>query len=52
MPPGGFRTEDELAALPGVTRIDVADVGPGPTAGVYAYTVEATQRNLYRIPLR
>jgi len=52
MPPGGFHTEDEIAALPGVTRIDAADVGPGATADVYAYTVESTQRNLYRIPVR
>jgi len=52
IPPGGFRTEEELAALPGVTIIDAADVGPGPTAQVYAYTVETTQRNLYRIPVR
>jgi serine/threonine protein kinase len=51
VPDGGFRSEAEIAALPGVQMIDGADVAPGPTPGVYAFSRETTQRNLYRIPL-
>jgi Tol biopolymer transport system component/tRNA A-37 threonylcarbamoyl transferase component Bud32 len=47
-----FPSEAELAKLPGVRTIPVAaDVVPGPTANVYAFTRETVQRNLYRIPL-
>ena len=52
LPPGGFRTEAEIAALPSVQIIGAADIAPGPTANVYAFSVETTQRNLYRIPIR
>jgi hypothetical protein len=51
IPPGGFRSEPEIAALPGVRVIDAADVSPGPTPGVYAFSRLTVQRNLYRIPL-
>ncbi len=44
-------SEQDLAALPGVRTLPVGDVVPGPTAGVYAFTRETVQRNLYRIPL-
>jgi hypothetical protein len=40
-----------LAKLPGVRIIPIANVVPGPTADIYAYTRETVQRNLYRIPL-
>lgn len=52
IPPGGFRTEAEVAKYPGVRVIEVADIAPGPTPDVYAFSKETTQRNLFRIPLR
>ena len=52
MPAGGFRSEGEIARLPGVRVIEAADVYPGPTVGIYAYSRQTVQRNLYRIPLR
>jgi len=52
VPPGGFRSEDEMAKYPGVRIIDAADIAPGPTLDVYAFSKETTQRNLFRIPLR
>jgi eukaryotic-like serine/threonine-protein kinase len=51
IPPGGFRSEKELAALPGARRIDAVAV-PGPSPDVYAFYRTTTQRNLYRIPIR
>jgi Tol biopolymer transport system component len=51
IPPGGFRTEAEVAALPGVQVLPHGDVGPGPSASVYAFSRVTTTRNLYRIPL-
>lgn len=50
IPPGGFHSEAEIAALPGVQVIDSADVAPGPTPGLYALSRQTVQRNLYRIP--
>jgi eukaryotic-like serine/threonine-protein kinase len=49
---GGFRSEAEIAKLPGVRRIDSYDVAPGPGPDVYAFARETVQRNLYRIPLQ
>jgi serine/threonine protein kinase len=51
IPAGGFQTEEEIARLSGVQIIAAADVAPGPTASVYAFSRETTQRNLYRIPI-
>jgi hypothetical protein len=48
---GGLNSVDELANLPGVQIIDAGDVAPGPEPGVYAYSRETTQRNLFRIPI-
>ena len=50
IPEGGFRSEAEIAKLPGVRVIDAPDVAPGPTPEVYAFSRETAQRNLYRIP--
>jgi len=36
MPPGGFRSEDEIAQLPGVRVTEAADVYPGSPPGTYA----------------
>jgi hypothetical protein len=51
IPPGGFRSEAEIASLPGARVIDAADVAPGPTSDVYAFSRQTVQRNLYRIPI-
>jgi hypothetical protein len=51
IPIDGFQSEDEIAQLPGVRVIEAADVAPGSTSSVYAYSRETTQRNLYRIPI-
>jgi hypothetical protein len=42
----------EVAALPGARRIDADMVVPGPSPDTYAFYRTATQRNLYRIPIR
>jgi hypothetical protein len=51
MPAEGFRSEEEIAQLPGARRVDALTV-PGPTSDVYAFYRGTTQRNLYRIPLQ
>jgi eukaryotic-like serine/threonine-protein kinase len=50
-PPTGFRSEAEIAALPGARRIDARAV-PGPSPDLYAFYRTTTQRNLFRIPIR
>lgn len=52
IPPGGFESEEEMAEYPGVRVIEAADIAPGPTSDVYAFSKETTQRHLFRIPLR
>jgi eukaryotic-like serine/threonine-protein kinase len=51
-PTGGFRTEAEVAAAPGVQVLPHGDFAPGPSPSVYAYSRVTTTRNLYRIPLQ
>ena len=51
IPAGGFRTEAEVAAQPGVELLPYGDLAPGPTPSVYAFSRITTTRNLYRIPL-
>jgi len=51
IPAGGFQTEAELAAQPGVEVLPYGDLAPGPTPSVYAFSRITTTRNLYRIPL-
>ena len=51
IPTGGFKSEAEIAKLPGARRIDAFDVALGSGLGVYAFARETVQRNLYRIPL-
>ena len=50
IPPGGFKTEAEIAALPGVETHPYGDLALGPP-GVYAFSRITTTRNLYRVPL-
>jgi serine/threonine protein kinase len=53
IPPGGFRFEREIAALPGARLVPNAtpDFAPGPSLETYAYSRISSQRNLYRVPL-
>jgi hypothetical protein len=51
IPAEGFRSEEEIAKLPGARRIDALSV-PGPSSDVYAFYRGTTQRNLYRIPVQ
>jgi hypothetical protein len=51
IPAGGFRSEEEIARLPGARRIDLAGAVPGPAPDVYAFYRGTAQRNLYRIPI-
>jgi hypothetical protein len=51
IPPDGFHSEAEIAAIPGVRVINIADVAPGNSPTTYAFSRQTVQRNLYRIPL-
>ena len=51
IPARGFRSEADLAAVPGVEVIPHGDVALGLTRAVYAFSRTTTTRNLYRIPL-
>jgi serine/threonine protein kinase/Tol biopolymer transport system component len=51
IPAGGFHSEEEIARLPGVRRIEGRLVALGPSPDVYASYRGNTQRNLYRIPV-
>jgi hypothetical protein len=52
IPAGGFRSETDLAAVPGVIILPYGDLAPGPSPSIYAFSRETVTRNLYRIPLR
>jgi hypothetical protein len=52
IPEGGFRSDEDLAKAPRVEFIDSDDVAFGTIAGMYAFSRETVQRNLYRVPLR
>ena len=47
----GFKSEAQLAAIPGVRVIDQPFVLPGPEPSVYAFPRETVHRNLYRVPI-
>ena len=51
LPPSGVKSEEEAAALAGVTVIPHGNVSPGRDPSVYAFTKVTAQRNLYRIPI-
>jgi len=51
IPPAGLPSEEEIARLPGARRIDALRAVPSPSPGVYAFSRNTTQRNLYRIPI-
>jgi Tol biopolymer transport system component len=50
VPPGGFRSEEEIASLPGARWIEAVGA-PSPSRDVYATERRTVQRNLYRIPI-
>ena len=50
IPASGFRSKEDLAALPGV-RLIPEGAFPGPNPSIYAFTKIATQRNIYRVPV-
>ena len=52
IPAGGFQTEAEIAALPGVEILPHGDIGPGPAANIYVFTRRTVTSNIYRIPIR
>jgi hypothetical protein len=53
LPAGGFRSEEEIAHLPGARRIEGAvNLVPGRVGDVYVFYRVTIQRNLYRIPIR
>jgi Tol biopolymer transport system component len=51
-PPGGFASEEDLAAVPGVQVIPYGDLAFSPEPGVYAFSKITVTRNLYRIPIK
>jgi hypothetical protein len=51
IPAGGFHSEAEIAALSVGSPIESADLAPGPTSNVYAFSRQTAQRNLYLIPV-
>jgi eukaryotic-like serine/threonine-protein kinase len=51
IPAGGFHSEQEVARLPGVHRIEEMGVVAGPSPDIYAFYRGTTQRNLYRVPI-
>ena len=52
LPPAGLTDSSQFAGLEHVRTIPARLVAPGMTADTYAFVKEATQRNLYRVPLR
>jgi serine/threonine protein kinase/Tol biopolymer transport system component len=51
LPVSGFRTRQEVAALPGARLIREPHAAMGPNPSIYAYPRFSTQRNIYRIPV-
>jgi hypothetical protein len=51
MPPGGYQTEADIAAVPGVQIHPHGDFAPGSSPSNYAFSRVTTTRNLYRIPI-
>ncbi len=51
IPAGRLASEEEVARLPGVRRIDAVAAVRGASPEVYAFYQGTVQRNLYRIPI-
>ena len=52
IPASGFRTKQDVAALPGARLIPAQDAFAGPNPSVYAFSRFTTQRNIYRVPVQ
>jgi eukaryotic-like serine/threonine-protein kinase len=50
LPPGGIKSANDLAGVPGVKAMDEL-IRPGPTGSIYAMDRMTVQRNIYLIPL-
>jgi len=51
IPDGGFRSEEEVSALPGASVSGPRGVFSGLNPSTYVFTKVATQRNIYRMPV-
>ena len=51
IPAGATPSRADFLKLPGALRVAESGVAPGPTGDRYAFTRQAEQSNLYRIPL-
>jgi serine/threonine protein kinase/Tol biopolymer transport system component len=51
IPASGFRTKEEVLALPGARLMAEGQAFTGPDPSVYAFSKVATQRNIYRVPV-
>lgn len=51
IPEGGFRSQQQVARMPGARQIEANWVVPGVSPDVYVYLRGTTQRNLLRIPI-
>jgi eukaryotic-like serine/threonine-protein kinase len=49
--PTGFRSKEDVAALPGARLITQQGAFPGPNPSIYAFTKVSTHRNIYRVSL-
>jgi hypothetical protein len=49
IPASGFRSKEDVAALPGARLIPEQGTFPGPNPSLYAFTKLATHRNIYRV---
>jgi len=51
IPAGGLQSEEDFARLPGAQMVDALRAVASPSLGVYAFSRNTTQRNLYRIAI-
>jgi hypothetical protein len=51
IPASGFRSKEDVAALPGTRPIPEPGAFPGPNPSIYAFTKVTTHRNIYRVSL-
>jgi Tol biopolymer transport system component/predicted Ser/Thr protein kinase len=50
IPAGGFRSEADLTRLSDTRVINLQNIHPGASAGVYAFVKTTVHNNLYRVP--
>jgi hypothetical protein len=51
IPASGFRSKEDVTAVPGARLIPEPGGFPGPNPSIYAFTKVATHRNIYRVPV-